>query len=487
MPTLLRRALSATLVTALGALGLLAVTPPAVAAAAVTIDSYSPRAGSSAGGEIVTLRGSGLSEVTSVTQSVGFEKVDFTVVSDSEIRLRTKPGSGWAQFVVTAPGGTAATKDSYHLRSIISDRSARVVPATRVRPGTPVCMRWEGWPGIVVDPLGYPTEVVLNVTTVSPSSPGWAVAYSDTGYGTPGTSTVNFLPGSDVANVTVVSLHRDLPFCIATGGSAADVIVDLQAVLPQGGHVQPFRSFRQVDTRAGSVVGDLHGALPSRTIATSRLDGLFWQTRFALANVTVPAAPAPGNLRIVEHGAAVPSSSTANYLPGRDRATAAILPVDPDQRVDLYSDTAPGGRGTDVIVDLYGEISGPIYTSAQKRVLDTRTGLGAPRTRVGATSGGAALRIPVSALGAPPAATVAVLSIVSVAPTAPGHVRVYPERTPRSGTLPTTSTLNYLPGADSSNLVWVDLWPDGDIALSSWQNTGSTDLVVDVVGYLQLP
>ena len=345
-------------------------------------------------------------------------------------------------------------------------------------------MRWEGWPGIVVDPLGYSTEVVLNVTTVSPSSPGWAVAYSEIGYGTPATSTVNFLPGSDVSNVTVVSLSRDAPFCIATGGSAAEVIVDLQAVLPRGGHVRPFRSFRQVDTRAGSTVGDLRGALPSRSLATSTLDGLYWQTRYALANVTVPAAPTPGNLRIFQHGDAVPPSSTANYLPGRDRATAAILPVDPEQRVDLFSDSA---RGPDVIVDLYGELYGPTYTPAQKRVLDTRTGLGAPKGRVGASSGGAALRIPVSSLGAPESATVAVLSVVSVAPTAPGHVRVYPERTPGSGTLPATSTLNYLPGADSSNLVWVDLWPDGDVALSSWQNTGSTDLVVDVVGYLQLP
>ncbi|WP_315094881.1 hypothetical protein [uncultured Cellulomonas sp.] len=381
-------------------------------------------------------------------------------------------------------GSSAATELA---RAGVNERAARVMPPTRVTPGRPHCMQWEAWPGVVVDPTGYSTEVVLNVTTVSPTAPGYVVAYSDLGYGVPPTSTVNFLPGSDVANVTVVSLHRDVPFCVAAGGSAADVILDLQAVLPLGRHVNPFRSERLIDTRAGSGIGDLHGALPDRRVATSTLGSLYWQTQFVLANVTVPAAAAPGNVRIFAHGDTLPPSSTANYLPGRDRATAAILPVDPELRVDLYSDTTSGGRGTDVIVDVYGDLYGATFTSAQKRVLDTRTGVGAARARVAAAPGGATLRIPVGSLGAPPTATVAILSVVSVAPSALGHVRVFPERTPGSGTMPATSSLNHLPGVDSSNLVWVDLWADGDIALSSWQNTGSTDLVVDVVGYLQLP
>lgn len=451
------------------------------------ITSISPSSGSTEGGDEITLTGHGFTGAINVHQGVGssgYDYGDFTVVSDSEIRLTTRASRGVATFSVQTashPNEYVPSGSSYWFRPVLTDDPVRVLPRTTLQPGQPLCLPWESWSG--VDP-SVRQAGVLNVTTVAPRAPGNVVVYPDLGHGVPHASTVNLLPGADVANVTVVPLYRDVPICVAAAGSPVDVILDLVATPgTYDGHLSPNPPGRYLDTRSGSGIGDVHGPVPAFVRVPGSLGYGSAQTRTVLANVTVANGPGPGNLRILPAGGPTPATSTANYLPGADRATAAVLQLGADRRVELFSSTA-ASRGADVIVDVYGELSPYSFVAAEQRVVDTRTGAGAPRARLTAAAGGNVVRLPVDGLDLPPSAYGAILSVIAASPSAPGHVRVHSETAAGATAPPNTSTVNYVPGVDSSNLVWVDLWAGGDLAFSSFQDAGSTDLVVDVVGYL---
>ena len=83
------------------------------------------------------------------------------------------------------------------------------------------------------------------------------------------------------------------------------------------------------------------------------------------------------------------------------------------------------------------------------RLLDTRTGTGAPKARVATR---ATVTLQVTGQGGVPASGVSavVLNVTAVAPTRPGFVTVYGQ-----GSLPTVSNLNFVAGQTVPNLVMV--------------------------------
>jgi hypothetical protein len=113
------------------------------------------------------------------------------------------------------------------------------------------------------------------------------------------------------------------------------------------------------------------------------------------------------------------------------------------------------------------------YTPAvPNRVLDTRSA-GGP---VG--PGGTRTLTVAGAAGVPATGVRAVaLNVTAVDVTAGGYVAVYPH----NSSWQVTSDLNTTPGATSTNLVIVQLGPDGAISLAN--EAGSVDLVVDVMGW----
>ncbi|OLE23372.1 MAG: hypothetical protein AUG44_22405 [Actinobacteria bacterium 13_1_20CM_3_71_11] len=115
------------------------------------------------------------------------------------------------------------------------------------------------------------------------------------------------------------------------------------------------------------------------------------------------------------------------------------------------------------------------------RIVDTRTGLGAPS---GPVAGGTSL--PVHAAGhaglpegtAPVPATGMVATVTAVAPTAAGYLTVYPSLTAQ----PTASDLNFTPATYAvPNLVVDPLGVDGADLVFNY--AGGTHVVVDIVGY----
>ncbi|MEU7015427.1 FlgD immunoglobulin-like domain containing protein [Streptomyces sp. NPDC046385] len=109
------------------------------------------------------------------------------------------------------------------------------------------------------------------------------------------------------------------------------------------------------------------------------------------------------------------------------------------------------------------------------RLMDTRSGLGVPKAKVGA---GKTVSLKVTGAGGVPATgvTAVVLNVTATNATTSSHVSVYP-----SGTRQTpASNLNFTAGRTAANLVTV---PVVDGKVTFYNRAGSVDLLADVAGY----
>src|SRR5665648_802589 len=111
------------------------------------------------------------------------------------------------------------------------------------------------------------------------------------------------------------------------------------------------------------------------------------------------------------------------------------------------------------------------------RLLDTRTGVGAPKAPVG--PGGTA-HLQVTGRGGVPASGVSavVLNVTVTAPTRAGYLTVYGDGTTR----PLASNLNFIPAQTVTNLVIAPVGANGKVALYNG-SAGTVQLVADVSGY----
>ena len=147
--------------------------------------------------------------------------------------------------------------------------------------------------------------------------------------------------------------------------------------------------------------------------------------------------------------ATTPSATTPSATTPSATAAAAPMP----------------GRSTYVPVD-------PV------RVLDTRSGLGAPAGPVEA-GGVRDLRV-ADGVRVPAGATAVVLNVTVTGATAPTDVRVHPTPT-GAGEPPTVSNLNAVPGTTVANLVHVPLGAAGQVRLRN--AAGRAHLVADLAGF----
>ncbi len=123
------------------------------------------------------------------------------------------------------------------------------------------------------------------------------------------------------------------------------------------------------------------------------------------------------------------------------------------------------------------EMAEPTYHPvAPARVVDTRSGLGAPKARIGA---GGVLDVDLTGVaGIPPTGVTAVaVNVTAVAPTDDTHLTVWPTGTPR----PTASTLNTAAGRTLAAATIARLSADGRVSIRN--NAGTVDVIVDVVGW----
>ncbi|MEV7282454.1 hypothetical protein [Streptomyces sp. NPDC093111] len=248
-------------------------------------------------------------------------------------------------------------------------------------------------------------------------------------------------------------------------------------VTTPAGTYEPLTPTRLLDTRAGlgapkTKVG------PGQTVSLkiAGVGGVPSSGVTAVVlNVTATNPTAAGFVSVYPSGTERTSASNLNFVAGQTIANAVVVPV-VDGKVALYNRAG----SVDLLADVSGYFaegdSGSTYRPVTPdRVLDTRSGLGAPKAKVGA---GRTVSVQVAGRAGVPqsGATAVVLNVTATNPTATSFVSVYPSGTQRTS----ASTLNVTAGRTVPNLVTVPL-VDGKVNL--YNHNGSVDLLADVAGY----
>ena len=271
---------------------------------------------------------------------------------------------------------------------------------------------------------------------------------------------------------TAVALALSLSTVMAPAARAADP--------PAAGSYQVVTSVRLLDTRVG--VGAPKAALgPGRTLTFSVTAGMPAPVSAVALTLTAVTPAGPGFLTAFAAGTSRPAASSLNFVAGQTVPNLVIAPVSSTGKVAVYNGSA---HPIQVVADVHGYFvggsntgePGTFVSTNPKRLLDTRSGAGAPKKRVGAYS---SVTVKVAGMhGVPTTATAVAVNVVAVKPSGQGFITVY------NGTpMPPTSTLNYVRQQDRANLMFQQIGEDGTITLFNGSST-SVDLVADISGYV---
>lgn len=199
----------------------------------------------------------------------------------------------------------------------------------------------------------------------------------------------------------------------------------------------------------------------------------------AVVNVTVADPSASGFVTVFPTGEAKPLASNLNFVAHRTVANLVVAKVGAGGAISNFNHAGT----TDMVVDVAGwfdQGNSPdgsrFHPVTPSRILDTRTGVGAPAARLGP---GGTLTLRVAGVGGlPPAGAAAVvMNVTAVSPTAQSFLTVFPAGQPRPG----TSNICYVAGDIVPNLVIVMLGAGG--RLSFFNDAGTTDVLADVAGW----
>jgi len=245
----------------------------------------------------------------------------------------------------------------------------------------------------------------------------------------------------------------------------------------QGGRFVSLAPERICDTRNG-LGGRSTPIGPGETLAVevAGRGGVPAKGVLAVAvNVTSVNPTEPGFFSVFPSNVAATGSSSLNTVPGRAVPNLAIVGVGPDGRIGVFNASGT----TDCIVDVMGyvraESASGFLPLVPKRLLDTRTGVGAPLARL---RGGSRTDLRVTGRGGVPASGVdaVVLNVAALRPTVAGFLSVWPT----GMATPDVSNLNFDPGRNVPNLVICKVGADGSVSLAA--DAGELDVIADVVG-----
>lgn len=317
------------------------------------------------------------------------------------------------------------------------------------------------------------SAVVLNLTGTQPTVVT-SVLVASTNVNVPDNPALHLLAGETRANQVTVSLgrgdsaQRRIFLSNRDPAGTVHLIADLAGYYTSdtASRYTSVAPRRMLDTRTTAPVGagstievNLSGVLPAgATAVTVNLTGIT-----PTSSTYVTAYPA---------GTTRPTASSLNLDPGAITPNLVTVAVGADRRITLYNHI---GR-VHLVVDLAGyyapDRGARFIPVTSLRVADTNTsggplGTGATRTV------DLASRIPATA-------TAVVLNLTGN-PTTSTYVTAYPA----GGSRPLASNLNLVPQRDTANGAVVALGTGARVTV--YNNTGSTNLLVDVTGFFATP
>ncbi|HEY4332763.1 MAG TPA: S8 family serine peptidase [Ilumatobacteraceae bacterium] len=332
------------------------------------------------------------------------------------------------------------------------------------------------------------TAVALNITSTDGTLPGFiqAIPFLQSTYGT--SSTLNIATaGQTKANFAIVPIGNGGKISIydVPGGN---LIVDVlgyysktSAPTDTAGRFVPIDPVRTLDTRTSNLVPagwSAHepfnesvsvptaGAVPTTGVAALVL------------NVTSTDAVGPGYLRAAPDGTS-PLTSTVNYDTQTDAANSVIVPLGTDGGVNIYT-----SNRSDIVVDITGYITSAAAPAAATgrfvalptpRAYDSRTrpegALAAGSTRTVQLVGQSA-PLPVVPVGASGIS----INLTTADEVGSGYLSAYPS----GGSIPATSSLNFVTGQPVANGAMLKLSAGGALDFTTNQ---TTSVIIDVDGY----
>jgi len=345
-------------------------------------------------------------------------------------------------------------------------------------------------------PLGAGTTAEVQVLGAGglPASGVTAVALNVTAVGATGSSSFSVWPAAgtkpEVANVSVPTGFAMGSLVVVAPGAggrvsitndlgASHCVVDVVGYFrtAAANRLQSIAPFRAMDTRNGT--GGRSGALgPGGTFdlvvrGVGGPSGVPASADSVVLNVTAVQPTANGYLTVWPSGQTRPTTSSLNFPAGATVPNLVIAKIGTNGKVGLYN----ANGTTHVVVDVAGYLSpsapGRHLALSPATLLDTR-----PDT-VDSLGPATAVTMPVLGRGGVPATGVSAVALTVAAkqPTANTFITAWPSGTAR----PTAASLNPRAGIDVSNLCIVKVGADGAVQL--YNQNGTLDLVVDVVGY----
>jgi len=321
------------------------------------------------------------------------------------------------------------------------------------------------------------SAVVLNATVPAPAASGYLQLYPTGSKPVTPTSSVNWRPGRTTANAITVGVGTGGTVGLQVGGGTAHVVLDVlgwygDSTDPGGERYQPLTPSRIADTRAAGGGGPVTPAA-DRTVPVAGHGGVPSSGASAVVltlTAITPTSAAYLQLYPTGNRPAQPTSNT-NLVPGQSVAALVTSPLGTSGAVQLHVSQGSVGFVADVLG--YYTSSGSRYVPlTPRRILDTRTA--AP-----VTAGTDRTVIIAGHNGVPAGATAVVVNATAVGASQPLNLEIYPSGNAPS---PRTSTVSPQDGYPVPDLVVMRLGTGGAINLSA--SSGSTHVVLDVVGYL---
>lgn len=210
------------------------------------------------------------------------------------------------------------------------------------------------------------------------------------------------------------------------------------------------------------------GGVPSRNVGG------------VLLNVTVTQPTAAGEVTVFPTGTSEPAAPNLVFLAGQTRPNLVVVPAGADGQVRFANHAGSTHLLADVVgwFDIGNRAAQARFSSLPPaRILDTRVGVGATRTRLGAAK---TLRLQATGQGGVPTSGVSavVMNVTVTNPTDSSYLTLYPTGRSR----PLASQLNFVRQQTVPNLVVVATGDGGKVDI--FNAGGQTHVIADVVGWL---
>lgn len=346
--------------------------------------------------------------------------------------------------------------------------------------------------GGLAQPIGAGCTMRLDIGGTSVPDDAGAVALSVTALasqrsfltvfpcasGQPETSNVNARAGGVPTPNLVVAIPDPSRLVCIYSLFSTEVVIDLTGWWREDGD-QRLTTIAPV--RADDSRNDPGRApVPANTTRTIPLASFIPANATAVvANLTVTEPQADGFLTAFPCDRPFPLASNLNFVAGESRAVAIIVGLDASARLCVQSSTA-----AHVVLDVSGYYAptpqfGPtpgMQPLSGQRVADSRDGQGGWTGKFTADS--TRSLNPIAGVANASQTTAVVLNVVVTEAEADGFVTFYP----CDGDVPNSSTVNYTPAGESTNMVVVDLSSAGTVCVYALTRA---HVVVDLFGVVR--